>query len=387
MTRPFVRLVPAALLALPAACGPGRAPAPDAALEAYQRGDFERAETLLGPPAERNAESALLKARLLLLRNRPREAAQVLFPFTRRRHDVSLETLLYQELALASLRADDFAAAARAFHFLGETVAARKYDALARRVGYVSEFDGPEAAADLLSADPVPLAVADANGVSGLFLVDTALDEVLLDRDFARKARAATVELQSGAFRRSYDEAILESLEIGSLRVRNVPARLGAVSAPEGVHADGAIGLSLLMRFDFTLDLRRERLGFRRPGGPVRHSLGGGGPSPVPRGIPAFWAGDRTLLLRGSLRDGTPALAAVASSLAGTTIAASPAVGEGAEFRLGALSLSAPRSAPAAFPEHLGGAFGFPVSFVLGPGALRGRALRVDPRSMTATLE
>ncbi|HXG61226.1 MAG TPA: aspartyl protease family protein [Planctomycetota bacterium] len=367
--------LPAALLALLAACGPGRPELPDSALEAYQRGDFERAETLLGSPAD--PESALLKARILLLRNHPGEAARILLPFTRGRHDVSVETLLHQELALAALRADDFAAAARAFHFLGETVAARKYDTLARRVGYVSELDGPEAAADLLSADPVPLVVADANGVSGLFLVDTALDEVLLDRDFARKARAATVGLQAGAFRRSYDEAILESLEIGRLRVRNVPARLGAVSAPEGVRADGAIGLSLLLRFDFTLDLRRGRLVFRRPAGP----------SPLPRGVPAFWAGDRTLLVRGSLRDGTPALAAVASSLPGTTIAASPAVAEGTEFRLGGLSLSVPRSAPAAFPENLGGAFGFPVHFVLGAGALRGRALRVDPRSMTAALD
>jgi hypothetical protein len=353
-----------ALLALLAACGPGRAEPPDAALDAYQRGDFERAEALLPSPAD--PESALLKARLLLLRHRPREAVGVLLPFTRQRRDVSLETLLYHELALACLRSDDFAGAARAFHFLGEAVAARKYDALARRVGYVSEFDGPEAAADLLSADPVPLAVADANGVSGVFLVDTSLDEVLLSRDFARKARAAVVGLRAGAFESGTDEALLESLEIGRLRVRHVPARLGDVPAPAGVRADGAIGLSLLMRFNFTLDLRRERLILRRPG------------TPPARGVPAFWAGERTLLVRGTLKDGAPALAAVASALAGGTPA-----GEAVEFRLGAITLRVPPPDPAG----PGGAFGFPVPFALGAGTLRGRAFHVDPRSMTAAIE
>lgn len=364
------------LLGLLAACGLRQGPssdgAPDAAVEAYQQGDFERAEALLGSRAD--PESALLKARILLLRHRPRQAAEILLAFTRRRQEVSLETLLYQELALAFLRSDDFAGAARTFQFLSQTAAARKYETLSRRVGYVSEFEGPEASCELLASDPVPLVLADVNSASGLFLVDTALDEVLLDRDFARRARAAAVGLRAGAFERPSDEAVIDSLELGRLRIRNVPARLGTVPAPEGVRADGAIGLSLLMHFDFTLDLGRGRLAFRRPG------------TPLPRAVPAFWAGERTLLVRGMRKDGSAALAAVASAWPGG-LTALPAGGEETDFRLGAVSFSAPRLDPGAFPPGLVGALGFPVNFVLGAGALRGRALRVEPRSMTALVE
>jgi hypothetical protein len=82
----------------------------------------------------------------------------------------------------------------------------------------------------------------------------------------------------------------------------------------------------------------------------------------------------------------------VGSSLKGVTLAVSdllfdPAGGGVTEVAAGPLRLSKPALEPKAFPAGLDGSFGVPVGFVLGHAALRNRAFRLEPRSMTAAFE
>ena len=67
--------------------------------------------------------------------------------------------------------------------------------------------------------DPLPIVAGTIGGRQVLFVVDTLLDEIVLDRDFARKAGVLAV---GGA-----DEAVLPELSLGRLTVKNVPIHLG----------------------------------------------------------------------------------------------------------------------------------------------------------------
>jgi len=355
-----------------------------AAVEAFQRGDFDRAEALLrGAP---DLESGLIRVRILLLRNRNREAADLLGVLQRRyekpKNVEELEILarLEAELAHAYVRLDDFYNAARIFHRLGEAVLAKKYESLMKTVGYLPDSRWEESRVELVATDPLPLVPVEVNGSTGLFIVDTGLDEVLIEREFARKARVATIGLRTNEFQRNYDESFAESIAIGSMRVRNVPVHLGELPPVAGVRAEGAIGLSFLMHYDFTIDFRRQRLILRKAGSP-----------PPPGGSMALLAGDRNLLVEGTA-NGTRVFVGLNSALTGVTVAASQAyiqqrAEEVRELSVGAIRLSKPSLDTRNFPMGLDVSYGFPIGFVLGHGALRNRSLRVEPRSMRAWLE
>ncbi len=372
-----------AALLLSAGCGGGssrRGPAAEppptaaeAALDASARGDLEAAEALLKDA--RDPDSLRLRARFLLMRNRNREAAEVLAPLAaekvkdmaevERRHGV------LADLALAYVRLDDFGNAARIAKMSGDGTLARKYEALSRSVAYASNLGTDEIPVEFFVTDPLPIVAGSVAGRRVLFVVDTLLDEVVLDRDFARRAGIVPV---AGA-----DEAVLPELSVGRLTVRNVPIHLGQAAEIGSLRPEGAIGLQFLMHYDFTIDYRRSRLVFRRAGAP-------------PPGQPALVAGDRYLLLRGVVNGKDRMFVGVGSSLKGVTLAVSeqifdPSGGGVTDLAVGPFKLSKPALEPKAFPAGLDGSFGVPVGFVLGHAALRSRVFRLEPRSMTATID
>ena len=57
------------------------------------------------------------------------------------------------------------------------------------------------------------------------------------------------------------------------------------------------------------------------------------------------------------------------------------------EVTAGPLKLTSPKSIPEAFPLGLDGSYGFPVGFVLGPAALGGRIVRLEPKAMKLSIE
>ena len=370
------------LALLAAGCGgaPGRGDGPDeAALEAFRRGDFARAESLLRDA--RDPVSLRVRARIHLLHNRAREAVALLEQAVRADPG---DPSARQELAFACARADDFLNASRWFLLLGDQPLAKKYEALARRVGYVVEGADAEARIPYLAADPLPVVGMTVNGRPGIFVVDTGTGEITLDREFAARARVSVYGIRTASFEKGFDEAILDEIVLGPVRARNVPARLGPPPSAPGLRADGVIGLALLARFDFTLDDRRGRLVLRRPGG---NPPGAGTP-----GVPAILAGEGHLLVRGKLNGSVETFVGLATGLPGVAAAASGAFlqahgGEVRELEAGPLRLTRPRADPGPFPPGLDVAYGFTVGFVLGRDALRGRSIRLDPRSMRLWIE
>ncbi|HZE95480.1 MAG TPA: hypothetical protein VE981_00485 [Planctomycetota bacterium] len=368
------------LALLLAGCGgPSAKPDPtgsaaDAALEKAAMGDIEGAEALLREA--RDPDSLRLRARFLLMKNRNREAADLLAPLVAEKvkdfEEVERRQRALPDLLLAYVRLDDFQNAASVARTMGDALLARKYGALARGVPYSSNLGTDEVPVELYVADPLPIVAGTVNGARALFVVDTLLDEIVLDRDFARRAGVSPIGVS--------DEATLPEISIGRLTVKNVPIHLGRAMEIGTLRPEGAIGLSFLMHYDFTLDYRRSRLVFRRAGGALA-------------GQPAVLAGDRYLLLGGVLNGKDRIFVGVGSSLKGVTLAASDLymgkTGATAveELTAGPLKLAKPALDPKAFPAGLDGSFGVPVGFVLGHAALRGRTLRLEPRSMKLAID
>ena len=358
-----------ALAVLLAGCG-GAASAPagdlDAALDAVSRGDLDEAEKMVR--SAQGHEPARYHARILMMRNRNREAIDRLVPLLQGRlkdYDaMERRQLVYPDLALAYVRQDNFMSAARLYAQLGESVLAKKCEALSKVVAYSSELPDNEVAVEFHVTDPLPIVAGTVNGRRALFVVDTLLDEVVLDRQFARAAGV---------------ESFAKEMTLGRAVVRNVPLQLGEAAPIGTLRPDGAIGLQFLMHFDFTLDYKRSRLVLRKAGGTIP-------------GQPAYLVGDRYLLTQGLVNGKDRAFVGIGTSLKGVTLAVSDLAlqalgGEVREFAAGPIKLVRPALDPKGFPMGLEGQFGVPVGFVLGHAALRGRVLRLEPRSMKLAIE
>jgi hypothetical protein len=380
------------LLLLLGACGPSvRSRGADLehpAFEAFRSGDFERARSLLTGATD--PESRELLGRILLLQNRGTEAAQAFYPLVsdyppfgsrkaQKYDELQRLGVVYPLLAFAYLRADDFTHAALIYRAMGEQVLERKYDALGRSVGYLSTMGDSDVVVPLLGIDPLPHVSMTVNGHTGVFLVDTALDEIILELDFAKRLRLSGHGIRTNDFRGRFDESTVEEVGIGRLQVRNVPVHLGHVAPVGGFHPDGAIGLSFLLHFDFTLDYRKGRLVLRKPG------------QPLAGGLPAVLAGDRYLLVQGSVNGKAGRWVALNSAMPDVLAAGSEGTmatwGGVKELALGAIRLVEPPVDPGPFPTDLDAAFGFPVPVMLAHQALRDHAVRVEPRSMRVTID
>jgi hypothetical protein len=375
--------LPLAALLFLAGCGggggsarqgaPASATAADAALDAAARGDVDAAEALLQDA--RDPDSLGLRARFLMMRNRNREAVEILSPLASAKvkdmDELERRQRLLPDLTLAYVRLDDFQKAASVARIGGDSLMARKYEALSRTVAYSSNLGTEPISVDFFVTDPLPIVAGTVGGLRALFVVDTMLDQVVLDREFAWKAGVAGV---GGA-----NEAVLPELSVGRLTVKNVPIHLGTSMQIGTLHPEGAIGLQFLMHYDFTLDYRHGRLVFRRAGGMVV-------------GQPALLAGDRYLLLGGLMNGKDRTFVGVGSSLKGVTLAVSDLVGDPssaplAELSAGPLKLVKPALDPKAFPSGLDGSFGVPIGFVLGHAALRNHVIRLEPRSMKLAID
>jgi hypothetical protein len=372
----------AAFFLLAAACGGRSAAVPEAALEAYHRGDLDGAGQLLR--GARGTDALRLRAKILLLKNRPREAADAIGAIPEKERDLHA----WQDLALACVRSDEFADASRLFRLLGEEISAQKYAALAKNTGYLLAGDAEETRVEFAADEPLALVLARVNGKTGAFTLDTGAGEVVLDRDYAKAAGVKGIGLRTEAFRGTFDQGIADELTLGRFAVRNVPVQLGRTARAGSMRVDGAIGLSLLMHFDFTIDYRRSRLVLRRvgrAGDPFDRSTG------AEAGLPALIAGDRHLLVPAKADGKTETLACLATGLAG--LAAAPSAshlqqhGPAQVVTLGSLEVPRPGTDTRPFPAGLDVSLGLPVGFVLGHDAFKGRSVRLDPRAMRLVIE
>jgi hypothetical protein len=368
------------LFVLLAGCGGGSsrvAPSGDldVALDACARGDLAAAETIVKD--RKDPESIRIHARILMMRNRNREAIELLQPLfggkVKSYEGVEQLSQVLPELAIAYVRQDDFLSASKAYGMMGEAVIARKYEALGRKVAYTSNLGTDEVTVDFQLTEPLAVVSASINGQRGLFVIDTMLDQIVLDREFARRA---AVDVQGLRGAGNLDEGIALEVAIGQARIKNVPLHLGEWMEIGRMRVDGMIGLQFLMHFDFTLDYRRSRLTLRKPGGAMK-------------GEPGYLVGDRYLLAGGLLNGTMRTFVAIGTGLKGVTLAASESLppDDVKDLAAGGVKLVKPSIDAKAFPAGLEGSFGIPIAFVMGPSALRGKVLHVDPASMRLSID
>ena len=349
-------------------------PSPGGADEALARGDLAAAAEALRGASD--PESRWMRARLLLMSNRAAEAAEILSSLVAKVKSVD-EAFLVQrvltDLAAARARLDDFHGAAQAWAKLGDPVLAKKCDLLSRGPAYRIDPGWTDSILEMKAVEPMPLISARVNGREGLFVLDTGGGEIVLDRGFAKRAGVTPIGTPGGG---AAEEAIADEISMGRLTVRTVPAQIGEVTARGAIKPDGAIGLSFLLHFDVTLDFKLSKVFLKRPGETLSKAS-----------VPAFVAGDRYLLVPGKVNGEHHTLTGIHTGLAGITAAPSEQFLSTRAVTLqtisaGPFTLTKPPQSPAAFPIGLDGSFGFPVGVVLGPSALRGRALRLEPKSM-----
>lgn len=318
-------------------------------------------------------------------------------------------------LAEVAYRRGDFEVAATYHAVAGNRPVAAKLRAFAGRRPY--EIDGPQAAqVPFVRTAPLPILTARVNGGAEVnVLLDTGAAELILDESFAR---AGTVRVFGG--QRSYfaggttarlDHAAVDSLALGDITLRNVPAQildLGRIASTLGVdRLAGIVGTSVLYRFLATINYPAERLILRRRGAVAPAS-------DAAIAVPMLMADDHFLLVEGRLDDGPPLMWFVDSGLAGGSFACPASTlreagikrgstpigtgrGGGGEvrawpFEVSSLSVGRARreglqGIAGVFPPKLEWAFGFRIGGLVSHGFLRAYAVTFDFDQMLLWLD
>ncbi len=231
---------------------------------------FERVRVT--DPADAAACAALGK--LALFEDRLGEAESLLVPVAAGDEGAAAD------LFAARVRNGEWAAASALAKRAGQAGRAELFDALAAEGAYTL----PAAPARTLEvpwvrAYPVPLVRAKLNGQSVLLAISTGVGDLLLDAPTARRCRVRTLPAEAPTYwsgtRVAGRMALVQTLEIGGLRLDHVPAaaislrKYSLIINPQSETIGGVIGFGLLRRFTPTLDWKRQRLELAPPGTPV----------------------------------------------------------------------------------------------------------------------
>ena len=296
-------------------------------------------------------EAALVYGRALALNPRDTEALAALGKIALYRDRLTTaESLLVaagpepgaiEDLLAARIRLARYAEAADIADDLGQPGRAEMLRAMAEAPPY-QVTAGPEVARILwVRAHPTPLVRVKLNGRSVLMAIDTGASDLLLDPSAMRRAKvrklsAQRTEFWSGA-RIAVSNAIVQRLEIGGIRIENIPA--GVVSLrkwsldvnPYSEQVAGVIGLNLLRRFTPTLDWKSHVLELRRAGTLPAIAAG------TPR-VPFEMWGESELTVYGSIGGGRRMAMVVQSGVPSCGIGAPREVFDEAGVKPGMLS-------------------------------------------------
>lgn len=188
---------------------------------------------------------------------------------------------------------------------------------------------------------PAPIVSVKLNGQAVLMAVDLGAGDLMLD-DFV--ARQCKVELLTASGSVPWDglrvtarNAMVRKLEIGGLRIENLPAAVlplrkwGLAINPEGERIAGVIGANLLRRFTPVFDFQNGRL----------ELLAAGQAPAAPRGTPKvpfeIW-GENEMMVYGSIEGGRRMGLLVTTAIPECGIAAPPEVFEELGVKPGAMS-------------------------------------------------
>ena len=223
---------------------------------------FER--VLATSPADGAARAGMGK--LALFADRPADAESLLAGFIDA-DEHAPEDLLDARLRLG--RYNEAAALADSLEMTGRVEMIRRLAA-----GDMWKISGDkEARVVLTRLLPVPLLRVKLNGESVLMALDPGAGDLLVDDFQGRQSKVELLTSQTAVpwsgQRVTVRNAVVRKLEIGGVRIENVPAgvvsmrKWGLAVNPDRERVAGVIGINVLRRFSTVVDLRDGRLELR----------------------------------------------------------------------------------------------------------------------------
>lgn len=119
-------------------------------------------------------------------------------------------------------------------------------------------IDAPKgvSAIDFVATDPLPVVRVRIGGREAQFLLDTGAPNIMMKRELAEALGLPISEGGEGVFaggqRARVERTTVPELEIGGIRIRNVPA--GIMPGGRAIRLDGIMGTGVLMHFLSTID-------------------------------------------------------------------------------------------------------------------------------------
>ena len=194
------------------------------------------------------------------------------------------------------------------------------------------QITGPTAPATVpfVITDPLPVVKLRVGDREANFMIDTGAPDIMIKQSLADalglKVTAAGEGVFAGGRRAPVQQTVVPELEIGGIRIRNVPAGVrpaqGGIALP-GVEIDGIIGTGLLMHFLSTLDYcggrlvlapRRDSAAFEKRAASGQANI-----------VPMWLVGDHFIFARGRLGQAPEAMFHIDTGLAGGGLTANKA--------------------------------------------------------------
>ncbi|HTI66704.1 MAG TPA: retropepsin-like aspartic protease [Caulobacteraceae bacterium] len=188
------------------------------------------------------------------------------------------------------------------------------------------QVSGPagEVAIPFAVTDPLPIVEVTVGGRKAEFLIDTGGPDIMVSADLVKELglpiQGTTEGVFAGGARAQVQHTLVPQLEIGGIRIANVPAgvRPAAGAGIPGHRTDGVIGTGLLMHFLSTLDYCQGRLVLRPRSASAQFERAAAGANVVPMWL----VGDHFIFARGQLKGGAEGAFLIDTGLAGGGVSA-----------------------------------------------------------------
>ncbi len=198
---------------------------------------------------------------------------------------------------------------------------ADEFQALEGKMAYETPADFRRVDVPFTQLDPLPVVEVKLNGSApSRFFIDTGGAELIVDNDKAAELGLKTYGGGKGTFaggkQADLQRAIVDSVDLNGLQVRNVPAMtldLSNLGLVLGGKIDGCVGTVFLYHFLSTIDYVHRRLTLQ-PKGSRFHSEG------QTVRIPFWMSGTHTMVAWGHLNDAPEHLFFIDTGLAGSGV-------------------------------------------------------------------
>jgi predicted aspartyl protease len=175
------------------------------------------------------------------------------------------------------------------------------------------------------ATDPLPVVQVTIGGRQAWFIIDTGGPDIMVGAELAQALGLQTVAAGEGVFaggvRAPVQRTLIPELQIGGIKIANVPAGVrpgGAGLQFPGYKIEGIIGSGLLMHFLSTIDYCQGRLIVRPRSASAEFERAAVGANAVPMWL----VGDHFVFARGHLKGGAEGAVLIDTGLAGGGVSA-----------------------------------------------------------------